>query len=71
MKNLLERLRPHAKAIAAFLTPAVAQLVVDIQGGVTLREVVRNVAVATLTAVVVWLKRNTPSDATQEFPAAR
>lgn len=69
--NLLDKLRPHAKAIAAFLTPAVVQLVADIQGGVTPREAARNIVVSVLTAVVVWLKANTPSDATQEIEAAR
>lgn len=59
--SLLDKLRPHAKAIAAFLTPAVAQLVLDLKGGVTLGEAGRTAAVALLTAIVVWLKSNAPA----------
>lgn len=69
MTDLLERLRPHMKAIVAFATPAILQLVADYQGGISVREIVRNLGVSLLTAVTVWAKANHPSDATQEFNA--
>lgn len=52
----------YAKAIVAFFAPALTQLAVDIStAGVTVREIVVNALVSTITALTVWALPNAPA----------
>ena len=51
----------YAKAIVAFLAPALTRLAADLGGGVTGRELARNLLVAFITSLVVWAVPNKPA----------
>lgn len=51
----------YAKAIVAFLAPALTQLAVDLGKGITPTELAKNLTVAILTALVVWAVPNQPA----------
>lgn len=51
----------YLKAVVAFLAPVLTQFSIDIQGGVSVREVALNITTGLLTALVVWAVPNVSS----------